>query len=190
MAIATEKEIIIVDQDDVISVGGFLYLINKFLGTNYTYADFKDFYMQDIIPCKEDFFEWFQTQNMYDYCELTPGCAEVLKELNEVYRLYIGTSYIFPEIADKCGYIVMQKFEYLQKNLPFISPYQYIFLSNKGLLRADIRIDDRIDNLDDARVKLLFSAYHNLEYSNQDLQSMGIERMNSWFDVKRRLLKK
>lgn len=185
-----KREILMVDQDDVISTNGFLYLINKFLGVNYTFDDFKDFYMQDIIPCKEDFFEWFQTQNMYDHCELIPGCDSVLKELNLQYELYIGTSYIFPEIATHCGYIVGQKFEYLQKKLPFISPYQYIFLSNKKILQADIKLDDRIDNLDGASVKLLFSAYHNLNYTDLMLQSMGIERMDSWFDVKRRLLKK
>lgn len=185
-----KKEVLMVDQDEVISINGLLYLINKFLGTSYTYADFKDFYMQDIIPCKDDFFEWFQTQNMYDYCELTPGCQEVLRELNNQYELYIGTSYIFPEIATHSGFIVGQKCEYLSRNLPFISPYQYVFLSNKRLLQADIKLDDRIDNLDGARTKLLFSAYHNLGYSDSMLQNMGIERMNNWYDVKKRLLKK
>lgn len=185
-----KKEILMVDQDDVISANGFLYLINKFLGTSYTCSDFKDFYMQDVIPCKEDFFEWFQTQNLYDYTDMVPGCQDVLRELNQVYELYIGTSYIFPEIANRCGYIVGQKFDFLQRNLPFISPYQYVFLSNKKLLQADIKLDDRIDNLDGASVKLLFSAYHNLGYSDSMLQSRGIERMDSWCDVKRRLLKK
>lgn len=185
-----QREILIVDQDDVISANGFVYMINRFLGTNYTYADFKDYYMQDILPNKDDFFEWFVTQNMYDYCELLPGCFEVMKELNQQYDLYIGTSYIFPEIAKQSGHIPGQKFEFLQRNLPFISPYQYIFLSNKGLLHADVKIDDRMDNLDGADTKLLFSAYHNLDYSDEYLQSMGIERMNGWFDVKRRLLKK
>ena len=186
----TKKEILIVDQDDVISVNGLLCLINKFLGTSYTYADFKDFYMQDVLPNKDEFFRWFSTQNMYDYCELTPGCYDTMKELNEVYELYIGTSYIFPEIATKCGFVLGQKFDFLQRNLPFISPYQYIFLANKGILRADIRIDDRIDNLVNADTKLLFNAYHNLEYSDEYLQSMGVERMDGWVDVKRRLLKK
>ena len=46
------------------------------------------------------------------------------------------------------------------------------------------------NDLDGASVKLLFSAYHNLGYSDSMLQSRGIERMDSWCDVKRRLLKK
>lgn len=179
-----------VDQDEVISSNGFLCLINKYLGTNYKYEDFREYYMQDIIPNKKDFFLWFRTQNMYDYCELLPGCFDVLKELNEEYELYIGTSYIFREIVLDSGFILEQKFEYLKSNLPFISPYQYVFLSNKNILQADVKLDDRIENLDGARIKLLFSAYHNLSYSDLDLQSMGIERMNDWYDVKKRLLKK
>ena len=65
-----------------------------------------------------------------------------------------------------------------------------IFLSNKGILNADIRIDDRIENLLNADTKLLFSAYHNIKYSDEYLKSVGVERMDNWYDVKRRLLKK
>lgn len=178
------------DMDDVICTNGFLYLINTYLGTNYTYDYFKSFYMQDILPDKDEFFKWFMTQNMYDYCELNPGCYETLKELNNQDEVFIATDYIWPEIATKCGYIVWQKFEFLQKYLPFIDPRQYIFLANKSVLNMDVKVDDRIKNLSGADTKLLFSAYHNLDYSDSYLQDMGIERMNDWFDVKRRLLRK
>lgn len=184
------KKSLMVDMDDVICTNGFIYLVNTFLGTNYTYSDFKDFYMQDILPDKDIFFEWFLTQNIYDHCELNLGCYEVLKELNHEYNLFIATDYIWPEVSRKCGYIVGQKFEFLQRELPFINPRQYIFLANKSVLDMDIRLDDKIGNLDGAVIKLLFSAYHNRTYTEDYLQSMGIERMNSWFDVKRRLLKK
>ena len=179
-----------VDMDDVICTKGFLVLINKFLGANYTYDHFKDFYMQDMIPNKDEFFLWFATQNMYDYCELMPGCDEVLRELNEEYHTFIATDYIWPEIANYCGYIVGQKFDWLQRNLPFMDPRQYIFLANKNVLNMDIKLDDKISNLDGADVKLLFSAFHNRNINETKLQNMGIERMDGWFDVKRRLLRK
>lgn len=54
----------------------------------------------------------------------------------------------------------------------------------------DIKIDDRIKNLDGASVKLMFSAYHNIDYSSSILQEMGIERMDGWLDIKKRLLRK
>lgn len=182
------KKKLMIDMDDVICTNGFLCMINKFLGSSYTNDDFKEFYMQDILPDKDKFFDWFMTQNMYDYCELMPDCYDVLKELNQEYDLFIATDYVWREISDKSGYIVEHKFNWLKKNLPFIKPQQYIFLANKSVLNMDIRIDDKISNLDGADMKLLFTAYHNKGYSDEYLGSMGIERMNSWIDIKNRLL--
>ena len=184
------KKKIMVDMDDVICTDGFLRLINMYLGTNYKYSDFSTFYMQDIIPNKEEFFKWFLNQNIYDYCELNPGCYEVLEELNKEYELFIGTSYIWREIPNESGFVLEQKYEYLQKMLPFISPYQYIFLSDKSILNVDIKLDDKIENLGNASIKLLFSAYHNKDYSDEYLSNLGIERMNGWFDVRDRLINK
>ena len=185
-----KKKKLMVDMDDVICVDGFLFLINKYLNANYTYDIFDDFYMQDIIPDKDDFFRWLMNYNVYDYCRMNDDCYDVLKELNDSYDLYIGTSYIWREIVNESGYVLGQKFEYLQRELPFISPYQYIFISDKSVLDMDIKIDDRIDNLSNCSVKLLFSAYHNKKYSDEYLSSLGIERMNGFIDIKKRLLTK
>lgn len=182
------KKRLMIDMDDVICNNGFLYMINKFLGSNYTYDDFKGFYMQDIVSNKDEFFKWFMNQNMYDYCELLPDCYSVLEKLNEKYELYIATDYVWREISDKCGYIVEQKFNWLRDNLPFIKPNQYIFLANKSVLDMDIRIDDKIVNLDGADVKLLFDSYHNRDYTDEYLLENGIVRVNNWLDIENRLL--
>ncbi len=50
-----EQMKIMFDMDDVLVSGGFLYLINSYLGTHYTESDFKTYYMQDIVPDKEAF---------------------------------------------------------------------------------------------------------------------------------------
>ena len=47
---------IMVDMDEVITEGGFLYLINEYLGTNYTKEDVGGYYMQDLVPDKDEFF--------------------------------------------------------------------------------------------------------------------------------------
>lgn len=177
-----------IDMDDVICTNGFLHMINEFLGSNYTLDDFSEFYMQDILVDKDKFFEWFMNKNMYDYCELMDGCYDVLEQLNKKYDLFIATDYVWREIDDKCGYVVEQKFNWLRDNLPFIKPHQYIFLANKSVLDMDIRIDDKINNLDGSSIKLLFSSYHNKRYSSEYLSDMGIERMNSWIDIRNRLL--
>ncbi|MDD2409833.1 MAG: hypothetical protein PHD03_03850 [Bacilli bacterium] len=181
---------LMIDMDDVIVKGGFLYLINQYLGTHYTEKDFKHFYMQDVIPDKQDFFRYFLTKNMYDYCEMNANAYKVIKELNDAFKIYIGTSYIFPEIPRESGIILVQKYNYLMDKLPFLTPNNFVFLVDKSVLNCEIRIDDKVDNLDGAERKLLYTAYHNRDISNKILQSQGIERAEDWLEVKKLLLKR
>lgn len=142
------KKRIMVDMDDCITTGGFLHLINKYLNTSYTEDDFEEFYMQNIIPDKDKFFKWFQNYNMYDYCTLIDDVYDVLEKLSKEYEIFIGTSYIIPEILNETSFLLPQKYDFLKKTFPFINPHNFIFLGNKSVLNCDIKIDDRIDNLD------------------------------------------
>lgn len=179
---------LMIDMDDVIVQGGFLKLLNEYMGTNYTENDFKDFYMQDIVPDKRAFFDWLKTKNVYEYCYIAPNCKEVIKELCQKYDVYIGTSYIYRDIPNECGYILEQKYNYLLQEFPFITTDKYIFITNKSLLQTDIKIDDRVDNLNNTKRKILFSAYHNREISDEELKEKGIERAKNWLDIKNMLL--
>ena len=180
---------VMVDMDDVITKGGFLHLLNEYAGTSYKEEDFTNFYMQDIIEDKDDFYKFFLQKNLYDYCELVDDSYDTLKELIEYYDIYIGTAYIYREIPYNCGHILKQKYDYLIDKLPFIHPNKYIFTTDKSILNFPIKIDDRIDNLSGADLKLLFSAFHNEDLSDDYLKECNVERMNGWKDVKKRLLK-
>ena len=58
-----EKPIIITDVDDVICEGGYLHVLNNYLGTSYSKEDFKGFnYFEDII---EDPLEKKYLSNIY-----------------------------------------------------------------------------------------------------------------------------
>lgn len=183
------KKRIMVDMDDVITTGGFLHLINEYLKTNYTEDDFESFYMQDIVPNKDEFFKWFKTYNMYDYCSLTPNVYEVLEKLSKNYEIFIGTSYIIRDIIKDTAFLLPQKYEFLINMFPFINPNNIIFLGNKSVLNCDIKIDDRIDNLDGAKTKILFTAWHNKNISKDELNNKGIKRANNWKEIENFLLK-
>ncbi len=187
-----EKQTIMVDMDDVLLTGGFLKLLNEFLGTNYEMNDFKNFYMQNIIPKDElhNFFNFFFQKNMYDYCELVPYSYEVLKELQVYYDIYIGTAYLFREDLTRSAIMPYYKHLCLQKHYPFIKPDHYIFINNKGLLQTDVKIDDRDKNLENAKIKLLFTAFHNIYQTKEELDSKGIKRVNNWLEVRERLLER
>ena len=183
------KKRIMVDMDDVITTGGFLYLINEYLGTNYKEDDFNSFYMQDIIPDKDEFFNWFKKHNMYDYCTLVPNVYEVLEKLSKNYEIFIGTSYIIRDIIKDTAFLLPQKYEFLINTFPFINPNNIIFLGNKSVLNCDIKIDDRIDNLDGAKTKILFTAWHNKNIPREKLREQNIKRANNWIEIENMLLK-
>ena len=110
-----------------------------------------------------------------------------LKELNERFDIYIVTTYLWNEAKDISGINMMNKYYYLRETLPFIAPEKYIFASNKKIMNFDIRIDDRVKNLDGAKTKLLFTAWHNKEISEVELKANNIIRVNNWGEVLKEL---
>lgn len=183
------KKRIMVDMDEVITTGGYLKLINMYGNTNYKEEDFKSYYMEEVIDNKKDFFEWFKNYNVYDYSTLLDNVYEVLEKLSHEYEIFIGTSYILRDIIEDTAFLIPYKYEYLLKNFPFLDPYNIIYLGNKSVLDVDIKIDDRIDNLSGAKVKLLFTAYHNKDIGDDELKNLGIIRVDSWKDIEKVLLK-
>ncbi len=179
---------IMVDMDDVICDGGFLSLVNQFLGTHYQKEDIKTYYIQDIIP-KEKYPEWsefFSTKNVYEECSMLPDSYEVLQRLAKKYEIYIATAYIFRDKEAYSGNNLKNKFEYLYHNLPFLSPNRYIFTTNKEILNCDIKIDDKLSNLaGTAEKKLLFTAYHNKTIPQEELKQHGVIRVNNWKEIEK-----
>ena len=119
---------------------------------------------------------------------MTDNAYDVIKELSVAYDVYIGTAYIYPEIKNESGIFLKYKHDYLIKELPFIKPENYIFLTNKSLLNCEIKIDDKLNNLENADTKILFTAYHNPDISDEELKKNGVVRANGWLDVKNILL--
>lgn len=183
---------IMIDMDEVICDGGFLSLVNQFLKSNYTLEDVKGYYIQDLIP-KERHEEWskfFNTKNVYDDAKFLPDTYEVMEKLSKKYELYITTAYIFRDNEEYSANNLKNKFEWLFENLPFISPDNYIFTTNKEIINCDIKIDDKLLNLrGDAQIKLLFTAYHNKQLTDEELKENEVIRVDGWKDIEKILLK-
>lgn len=182
---------IMVDMDDVICDGGFLNLVNQFLDANYKLEDVKTYYIQELIP-KEKHKEWsefFNTKNVYDYSTMIEGTYETLEKLSKKYEIYIATAYIFRDNEEYSSKNLKNKFEYLYENLPFISPNNFIFTTNKEIIDCEIKIDDKLSNLEGkAETKLLFTAYHNKKITQEELEKNGIIRVNNWKEIEKILL--
>ena len=109
---------------------------------------------------------------------------------SENFDVYIGTSYLFKEVPNKCGVILKYKFDFLIKHFPFLDPYKFIFVGDKSVINCDIRIDDRIDNILGADTKILYTAYHNKDLSIEYLSELKVKRVNNWLDIEKILLGK
>lgn len=182
---------IVIDLDDVICGGGFLNLVNQFLGTNYTEEDTKGYYIQDLVPKQkmEEWNQYFKTHDMYNYVNIKEGAKEVIQKLNTAYEVCILSAYVLREHQENSGEHLKNKYNWLYENLPFLDPKKYIFTTNKAIIQCDIRIDDKISNLEGkAETKLLFSSYHNQQYKEEELQKLGITRVNSWKEIEKILL--
>lgn len=180
---------LMIDMDNVITDGIFLELINEFLNSNYKLSDLKNYYLQELIEDKkEEFWNYVKDRNFYEGAILFDGCFEVLEKLNNKYDLYITTAYLWNDCIDLSGYNLCNKYYFLKEMLPFIKPEKYIFTTNKRIIKFDIRIDDKLENVIDAEVSLLFNAWHNRELDNKYLKENNIIRVNNWYDIEKILM--
>lgn len=182
---------IMVDMDDVICDGGFLSLVNQFLGTNYKIEDVKTYYISDLVPKekRQEWSEFFNTKNVYEHCKMIEGTYEVLEKLSKKYEIYIATDYIFRDNKEYSANMLKNKFNWLYEKLPFIEQTNYIFTAKKEIIDCDIKIDDKLSNLKGkAGTKLLFTAYHNKTITEEELKKNGAIRVNGWKEIEKILL--
>lgn len=181
---------IIIDMDDVITKTDWFTGIESVIKGKMD-RTYPGFHLEDILTPEDQkrFFANFDKINFYNYAVLLDDCYEVMEELSKQYDIYICSTYTWSGVQDKVGTHLKNKYDFLYKNLSFIHPDKYIFTSNKNIIKADIRIDDRIENLRNGKIKLLFTAWHNKEFTDEYLKSKNIIRVNNWQDIKKILIK-
>ncbi|MCI8545080.1 MAG: hypothetical protein HFH09_02480 [Bacilli bacterium] len=183
---------IMVDMDEVLCIGGHLGIVNKFLNTSYKVEDLPGYYTEDMLPKErlQEYYQFFKTENPYQYAEIIPDAREVLEKLSKKYQLLICTAYYSDVYDMEQSHCLIDKYKWLQQNFPFISPYQYIFINDKSLLNCDIKIDDRLSNLKGyGEQKYLFDSYHNQEICDEELEKEGVIRVSGWKELETILLK-
>ena len=197
----SKRKTLLIDVDECICFGGFLDAVNEFLKTNYVIDDFTNYYIEVEAFQDEDekfieFQEYLMNRNLYENAYVLPNAIEVIERLNKVYDVYILSSCINVFKKTSSGRLFKDKFDFLIKTLPFISPDKYIFTSSKHLFVADSIIDDKLSNLENSsKEKILFPSYHNKNVSDTDLSNKGVIRAgtdwrNGWNEVKKILLEK
>ena len=180
---------IFIDVDDVICDNGFMFLVNDFLGSNYTLDDVKTYYVEEELMTESQklaFYKYLEDKNPYEHNFIFDGAKEVLKRLNEKYEVYICSSCAIdiPGLKEASGLFYKNKYDFLIENFPFLDVNKFVFTGSKNIFKCDVQIDDRLSHLKgDAEIKLMYDAYHKREYDDEVLESRGIKRVKSWIDI-------
>lgn len=177
---------ILIDVDEVICNTTFLYYINEFLNTNYVLDDFTTYYLDEIVPeeKREEFYDFYMSHDVYEKSELIEGAYEGLKELTESYDVYLYSSCVMFNREKLSGKLFADKYNFIIEKLPFIKPENIIFTNTKNMMVGDIQIDDRMKNLmGPVENRILFTAYHNHNISEEELLSKNIKRIDNWSDL-------
>ncbi|MBE6158548.1 MAG: hypothetical protein E7159_01830 [Firmicutes bacterium] len=177
---------ILIDVDEVICNTTFLYYMNEFLGTDYKLDDFKTYYIDDVIPDekKEDFYNFYISHDIYEKAELIDGSLEGLEKLTHDYDVYLYSSCIMFNKEKESGKLFMDKYNFIMNKLPFIKPENVIFTNTKNMIVGDIQIDDRLKNLmGPTDTKILFTAYHNKDITEEELKEKNVIRANNWKEL-------
>lgn len=96
----------------------------------------------------------------------------VIQELSQRFDIYIATA------AMEHPSSFTAKYEWLIKYLPFLSPMNFIFCGDKGVVNADYLIDDSSRHFKYfAGQGVLFTAHHNVN-EKTDM------RMNNWQEIR------
>ena len=185
------KKKLLVDFDDTICQSVFLKKVNEFLGTDYKLENFKDYLIDDVVPVeqKQDYYDSFFKSNPYIGIGLIDGAKEALEKLNEYYDIYVCSACVMPMNVKGSAKLFGFKYDYLLKELPFLDPNKFIFTSSKDIVCGDVFIDDYLHNLNgNIKTKLLFSTYHNKHFTDEELASKGVKRVDSWQEICKILL--
>ena len=88
--------------------------------------------------------------------ELIEGSREALLELSRNHEVYIASA------AMEVPYSFDAKYDWLQKNFPFIPTSRIVFCGDKNVINADVLVDDRSRHFKQFRgTGILFTAPHN-----------------------------
>ena len=175
-----ERKRILIDMDHVMAdiTGQYIKWYKEATGVEMKRSDLEGKPEDEAFPLPHLINEFLFTPGFFRNAAVMPGSQEVVKELNEVFDVFIVSAAMeFPQS-------LIEKYEWLAEHFPFIHWKQIVFCGSKKVVSGDVMIDDHLRNLDSFNgEKLLFTATHNSHVT-------GYKRVNNWAEVSGLLLEK
>jgi len=170
---------ILIDMDDVLEqlVNGWTAYLNKTYGTEVSPDAVTDWDVSLAFPTltKEQVYSVTMQDELWDYVYPMPGADEVLRRLlAEGHELFVVTATTYETLRAKMDKVLFKYFPYID--------WQHVIITGcKGMVKGDVLIDDRPQNLlDGSYRRILFTARHNRGF---DAASIGAVRCDTWEDV-------
>jgi 5'-nucleotidase len=171
-----KRKRLLVDMDHVMAdiTSQFIKWYKAATGTEMERADLLGKPEDLAFPRPQLIRDFVRMPGFFRSAKVIPDSQEVIKELNELYELYIVSAAMeFPQS-------LIEKYEWLNEHFPFITWQQIIFCGSKKNILGDFMIDDHFKNLGNFNgEKLLFTATHNI-----NTHINGYTRVNNWMEVR------
>ena len=172
--------IIVCDIDNCLNdlMAKTLTLYNSCNGKNIQLSDITTYNFSGCLP-KEDvdgICALFKEKELWDSLIPLPKAQKVLQQLvNEDHQVYIATATDPINFNWKCAW--------MESHFPFIPTDNIIRISNKGLLKCDVLIDDSMEQLiNSVSERICFDYYWNRN-SEKDYVYDIYRAKNHWNDV-------
>jgi 5'(3')-deoxyribonucleotidase len=146
---------------------------NKAFDENLAVADLWGKGLWDVVSSdrQNDLLTMLHAQDFFEDLPVMPGAPEVLRDLASRFEVFIATQAM--SVPNSFG----PKYRWLQRHFSFLPATHYVFCGDKGILRADILIDDMPRNLlRFTGTGILYSAPHNMA-------TQGFPRVANWQEV-------
>lgn len=170
---------ILVDVDDVIInlCECWCDWLNEHYEVSSSYQDITGWGISSFFPelSEEQVFEPLNNPAFWDRIQPKEGAAEYMQKLiDQGHIIYLCTATDYRNIQIKYEKVI-------QKYFPFIKWTSVIVANVKQMIKADILIDDRYENLMSGDyIKLLMDAPHN---RNVDTVSKEMYRVYNWKEI-------
>lgn len=171
--------VIMVDVDDVICnlQETVVRLFNERFGANYTLNDFTEYDVMNVLPTQDAMVmkDMYGEHGLYDKVKPIPGAQEALEKLiNLGHQVYLVTAAVPKTYGEKVAFI--------KRFFPYIDESHIVCMRHKWMFKADIMIEDNLQNL------LAKPYYHRIlldrpwNQSNKDYV-YDIHRCYNWDDI-------
>ena len=151
---------------------------NRDHNENLTLADLQGKWLWDVVSSdRHNTLEgYLRSEDFFESLAVMPESQRVMRRLTMNFDVFIATA------AMEVPTSFQQKFVWLERHFPFISPAHIVYCGDKNILRADYLIDDNPRQL--RRFKgtgILYTSPHNVSVK-------GYKRVNDWLDVEKLFL--